>query len=98
MTTAFVLGVHEQRPNVASDDIPDRKTDNGTLVLSDPPAASVLDGGNIVLLGDEGRGESVLADRHANAMHAGDVRSRRLPDRGGHLNRPERLPCWRSPP
>lgn len=42
MTTAFMVGIHEQRPNVARDHIADGKTDNGTLVLSDPPAASFL--------------------------------------------------------
>jgi hypothetical protein len=54
MTTTLVLRVYEQRPNVAGDGIAYGKTDHGTLVFSDPPAASFLDGWNIVLLGDDG--------------------------------------------
>ena len=75
MTAAFVIRVHKQSPDIASNCVANGETDNGVLILGDPSAPRYLDGGDVVLFGDACRDKTILVDRHADPVHTGNVGS-----------------------
>src|SRR5882672_11521928 len=77
-----MVRVHEQRPDIAVRGVADSEGHNLFSRLDDPATTKPLNDLSRLPFRDDGRTETILPDRHADAMNGRNVLSTRLSQHG----------------